>query len=239
MKDESSAVSSDDTSLDSESNEGEKSQNRWSKDREKYRRQGHAAGFSEGYEQAKRELEQQMIHQNGLANNSFTQSAGIQPQNGQVNPNDLAQMVQQQLLYQQHLQKMQEATNTLTDKGMQAKGKYSDFEEAIKPLAEDKSQQFLDIIPHLAQYDNAGDMLYHMGKDPMILGNLKGLHGTPTGLKRALDKFSKKLEATKEEAAPPSPPIEPPQSGHGVAGSTNKVPSLEEAKQLYRSNKRR
>jgi hypothetical protein len=127
----------------------------------------------------------------------------------------------------------------LHSKGMKAKGKYADFEEAITPLAEDKSPQFLNMIPQLANYDNAGDMLYKMGKDPMVLGALKGASDSPTGLKRALDKYSKQVEEEKEPRAAASSPIESPQTGHGVAGSMNRAPSVAEAKEMYKNYTKR
>lgn len=236
-------VSNEDISEEDHESEA-KSQSRFSKDREKYRRQGHAAGFDEGYQKAKRELEMQNHNQNA-ANNSFTQGQGMQQQNPQYQ-NDIEQVVQQKLnqhienfAYQQQMNRNKEAIEKLASKVNQAKGKYNDFDETVSPIAEDQSQKLSDIVVKLGEYDNGADMLYHMVKDPMILGNLKGLHDSPRMLKSALDKFSKKIDATKEEKASPSDPIEPPQSSHWVAGSNSKILSIAEAKQLYLNSRKK
>lgn len=193
-------------------------------------------GYEKGYETARQEWEQKYASQQTQAPATQTQNPmGFDESKAEAWFNERMQKLEahraQQAIEEKQRAEGQRIAMELSNKINAAKQKYADFDQVTANL--DVTQ-----IPHelvlINEFDNAGEMLYEIGKDQSKLAKLFVRGITPEGQRAALKAFSDSIkmnqQAPQMRTAPePLDHLTPSNVGTG----SNPAGELERLKRQY------
>lgn len=156
----------------------------------------------------------------------------------QQTPEQIRQLVQEENLRMQQVNQYQQSVNSFVSKVNAARERLTDFDQVAGAM---NLPQIPIIWQSADQFDNAPDIIYHLGKNPSKLSQLLAVSYAPEMVKLGMQEISNSLkqnakaEAEKDENNAPAPLGHPKPSNVGMGNGASGNLSVADYKKIYRT----
>lgn len=201
------------------------------------RRETAKNSFQSGYDKASKELQKRQQKEAAIA-----QSGSSQHEVGGDNADVVRELVEQELVRrrqeeqrnaEQQAQKEQEeqlarSLQSVLNKAHEARERLPDYDDVTGAVDWEKA---LPVLLYSDQFDNGGDMLYHLAKNPSQMADL--LYKTPEGATDDLRRLSESLSINHNATVSPRAPEPVGRMSAPIAGVNDGQLSFKEKRAKY------